>query len=155
VRAVQPALTNFYNGLSDEQKARFNTLGSTRLGALGSADASFAIGIASMAMSSSSGFEQWVYGAGRPCERSFRPPALSDLLSLVPRWVNLDHGRLLSSVTRMSFVQFRVGVFRPNGCRNFHFDWIGALHSHGHRCKHQLRIDSMTRFTCSNPRGLS
>ncbi len=33
VRAVQPALTNFYNGLSDEQKARFNTLGSTRLGA--------------------------------------------------------------------------------------------------------------------------
>ena len=33
VRAVQPALTNFYNGLSDEQKALFNTLGSTRLGA--------------------------------------------------------------------------------------------------------------------------
>jgi hypothetical protein len=33
VRAVQPALTNFCNGLSDEQKARFNTLGSTRSGA--------------------------------------------------------------------------------------------------------------------------
>jgi LTXXQ motif family protein len=33
VRAVQPALTNFYDGLSDEQKARFNTLGSTRSGA--------------------------------------------------------------------------------------------------------------------------
>jgi LTXXQ motif family protein len=28
-RTVQPALANFYNGLSDEQKARFNTLGST------------------------------------------------------------------------------------------------------------------------------
>jgi hypothetical protein len=26
---VAPALANFYNGLSDEQKARFNTLGST------------------------------------------------------------------------------------------------------------------------------
>jgi hypothetical protein len=33
VRTVHPALTNFYNGLSDEQKARFNTLGSTRQGA--------------------------------------------------------------------------------------------------------------------------
>jgi hypothetical protein len=32
-RAVRPALANFYAGLSDEQKARFNTLGSTRLGA--------------------------------------------------------------------------------------------------------------------------
>jgi LTXXQ motif family protein len=29
VRTVQPALTNFYNGLSDEQKARFNTIGAT------------------------------------------------------------------------------------------------------------------------------
>jgi hypothetical protein len=26
VKTVQPALTNFYNGLSDEQKARFNAL---------------------------------------------------------------------------------------------------------------------------------
>jgi len=26
VRTVQPALTRFYDGLSDEQKARFNTL---------------------------------------------------------------------------------------------------------------------------------
>jgi hypothetical protein len=32
VRAVQPALTNLYNGLSDEQNARFNTLGSNRQG---------------------------------------------------------------------------------------------------------------------------
>jgi hypothetical protein len=32
-RVVRPALANFYAGLSDEQKARFNTLGSTRLGA--------------------------------------------------------------------------------------------------------------------------
>ena len=32
VKTVQPALTNFYNALSDEQKARFNTLGSTREG---------------------------------------------------------------------------------------------------------------------------
>ena len=29
VKTVQPALTKFYDGLSDEQKARFNTLGST------------------------------------------------------------------------------------------------------------------------------
>jgi hypothetical protein len=33
VRTVTPALANFYNGLSDEQKARFNTLGSARQGA--------------------------------------------------------------------------------------------------------------------------
>ena len=26
VRTVQPALTKFYDGLSDEQKARFNSL---------------------------------------------------------------------------------------------------------------------------------
>jgi hypothetical protein len=32
-RMVQPALTDFYNKLSDEQKARFNTLGSARQGA--------------------------------------------------------------------------------------------------------------------------
>jgi hypothetical protein len=32
-KTVQPALANFYNGLSDEQKARFNSLGSTRPGA--------------------------------------------------------------------------------------------------------------------------
>jgi len=32
-RAVQPVLANFYDGLSDEQKARFNTLGSGRRGA--------------------------------------------------------------------------------------------------------------------------
>jgi LTXXQ motif family protein len=32
-RTVQPALTKFYDGLTDEQKARFNTLGSTRHGA--------------------------------------------------------------------------------------------------------------------------
>jgi len=32
-RAVRPALANFYSGLSDEQKARFNTLGSNRIGA--------------------------------------------------------------------------------------------------------------------------
>jgi hypothetical protein len=30
VRIMQPALTKFYDGLSDEQKARFNTLGSSR-----------------------------------------------------------------------------------------------------------------------------
>jgi hypothetical protein len=30
---VQPALTKFYDGLTDEQKARFNTLGSLRQGA--------------------------------------------------------------------------------------------------------------------------
>jgi hypothetical protein len=29
VRTVQPALTKFYEGLSDEQKARFNSLRST------------------------------------------------------------------------------------------------------------------------------
>jgi hypothetical protein len=28
VKTVRPALVNFYKGLSDEQKARFNTLGS-------------------------------------------------------------------------------------------------------------------------------
>ena len=28
VKTVQPALTKFYDALSDEQKARFNTLGS-------------------------------------------------------------------------------------------------------------------------------
>jgi hypothetical protein len=28
-KTVQPALANFYNALSDEQKARFNTLGSS------------------------------------------------------------------------------------------------------------------------------
>ena len=33
VKTVQPALTNFYDGLTDEQRARFNTLGSTRPGA--------------------------------------------------------------------------------------------------------------------------
>ena len=33
VKTVQPALTKFYDGLTDEQKARFNTLGSTRQGA--------------------------------------------------------------------------------------------------------------------------
>jgi LTXXQ motif family protein len=32
-RTVQPVLANFYEGLSDEQKARFNTLGSGRHGA--------------------------------------------------------------------------------------------------------------------------
>jgi LTXXQ motif family protein len=32
-KTVQPALASFYNGLSDEQKARFNALGSTRPGA--------------------------------------------------------------------------------------------------------------------------
>jgi LTXXQ motif family protein len=32
-RTVQPVLANFYDGLSDEQKARFNTLGSGRRGA--------------------------------------------------------------------------------------------------------------------------
>jgi hypothetical protein len=32
-KTVQPALANFYNGLSDEQKARFNALGATRPGA--------------------------------------------------------------------------------------------------------------------------
>jgi hypothetical protein len=31
-RAVRPALANFYSSLSDEQKARFNTLGSNRIG---------------------------------------------------------------------------------------------------------------------------
>jgi LTXXQ motif family protein len=30
VKTVQPALTKFYDGLTDEQKARFNTLGSSR-----------------------------------------------------------------------------------------------------------------------------
>jgi hypothetical protein len=29
---VQPALTKFYEALSDEQKARFNTLGANRQG---------------------------------------------------------------------------------------------------------------------------
>jgi len=29
VRTVQPALTKFYDGLSDEQKARFNSLRSS------------------------------------------------------------------------------------------------------------------------------
>jgi hypothetical protein len=33
VKTVQPALTKFYDGLTDEQKARFNTLGSLRQGA--------------------------------------------------------------------------------------------------------------------------
>jgi hypothetical protein len=33
VRTVQPALTKFYDALSDEQKARFNTLGASRNGA--------------------------------------------------------------------------------------------------------------------------
>jgi hypothetical protein len=33
VKTVQPALTKFYDSLTDEQKARFNTLGSTRPGA--------------------------------------------------------------------------------------------------------------------------
>jgi hypothetical protein len=33
VKTVQPALIKFYDGLTDEQKARFNTLGSTRPGA--------------------------------------------------------------------------------------------------------------------------
>jgi hypothetical protein len=33
VKTVQPALTKFYDGLTDEQKARFNTLGATRPGA--------------------------------------------------------------------------------------------------------------------------
>jgi hypothetical protein len=33
VKTVQPALTRFYDGLTDEQKARFNTLGSLRQGA--------------------------------------------------------------------------------------------------------------------------
>ena len=33
VKTVQPALTKFYDGLTDEQKARFNTLGATRTGA--------------------------------------------------------------------------------------------------------------------------
>ena len=33
VKTIQPALTNFYDGLNDEQKARFNTLGATRQGA--------------------------------------------------------------------------------------------------------------------------
>jgi LTXXQ motif family protein len=32
-KTVQPALSNFYNGLSEEQKARFNALGLTRPGA--------------------------------------------------------------------------------------------------------------------------
>jgi hypothetical protein len=32
-RAVRPALANFYSSLNDEQKARFNTLGSSRIGA--------------------------------------------------------------------------------------------------------------------------
>jgi hypothetical protein len=32
VRTVQPALTKFYEALSDEQKARFNTLGANRQG---------------------------------------------------------------------------------------------------------------------------
>jgi hypothetical protein len=33
VKTVQPALTKFYDGLTDEQKARFNTLGAMRPGA--------------------------------------------------------------------------------------------------------------------------
>jgi LTXXQ motif family protein len=33
VKTMQPALTNFYDGLNDEQKARFNTPGATRQGA--------------------------------------------------------------------------------------------------------------------------
>jgi hypothetical protein len=32
-KTVEPALANFYNGLSDEQKARFNAVGATRPGA--------------------------------------------------------------------------------------------------------------------------